>query len=457
MTMDNIELIPLENLIRPEGFACSCGRRHKAPVPYLKIGSSAAWMVPDALRALSCRRPMVVCDENGCAVAGKDVCEALKKSGIDYSALVLSGEDGGRVKPSEQAAGTLLLRFENGCDAILGVGSGVINDLCKVLGGATGRPCLIVATAPSMDGYASDGASVEIGNVKRSLKEKMPAAILCDTGVLAEAPMRMIHAGLGDVFAKYTALCDWKVSHIVTGEYYCDAIAGLVRRSLKETVDAARGIVQREERAVHAVAEGLVTSGIAMAFAGNSHPASGLEHYFSHCWEMMALERGREPELHGVQVCVGMLLTLRLVETLRTMRPDMARAEAAADRFDAAAWEANLRRVFPKAADQLIRLEQRTGKNGRTGRLARAERIVGAWNEILKAFDELPERTELKRLLAEIGAPTTPRDIGLTADDVVDAFVCSRDTRDKYLLSSLMWDVGCMDELAERLRGWCGE
>lgn len=455
--MDNIELLPIERLVRPEGFACACGRRHKAHIPYLRIGPGAVRETGDALRALNCRRPMVVCDENGYAAAGKDVCEVLKNGGIPFSLSVLPAAEGEKVKPSEYAAGSLLLRFDHDCDAILGVGSGVVNDLCKALGRTAGRPCMIAATAPSMDGYASDGASVEIGGVKYSLKEETPAAILCDTKVLAEAPLHMIHAGLGDVFAKYTALCDWKVSHLVTGEYYCDAVARLVRRSLATTAEAARGAVRREEASVRSVAEGLVMSGIAMAFAGCSHPASGLEHYFSHCWEMMALERGKEPELHGIQVCVGMLLTLRLAETLRTLRPDMARVEAAAERFDAAAWEANLRRVFPKASEELLALERRTGKNARAPRLARAERIIGAWDEILKAFDELPARAELEALLRDLGAPTTPRDIGLSAQDAADAFVCSRDTRDKYLLSSLIWDIGYMDEMAELLREWCGE
>ena len=53
-----------------------------------------------------------------------------------------------------------------------------------------------------------------------------------------------------------------------------------------------------------------------MAFAEISRPASGLEHYFSHMWEMMALERGEPYDLHGIQVGVGTLLTLRIYQKL---------------------------------------------------------------------------------------------------------------------------------------------
>ncbi len=48
--------------------------------------------------------------------------------------------------------------------------------------------------------------------------------------------------------------------------------------------------------------------------------------------------------------------------------------------------------------------------------------------------------------------PLTPADIGVSTQDVVDAFIGSRDIRDKYLSSSLLWDLGLMDEFAQRLR-----
>ena len=48
--------------------------------------------------------------------------------------------------------------------------------------------------------------------------------------------------------------------------------------------------------------------------------------------------------------------------------------------------------------------------------------------------------------------PLMPQDIGLSVDDAIDAFICSRDIRNKYLTSSLIWDIGYMDEFALWLR-----
>lgn len=451
--MSEIADIPPERLIRSEGFSCPCGKEHRAAIQYLKIQPGAVRLVPEALAVLGARRPMVVCGPFGYEAAGKAVCALLEEAGVPFTLYRLHSEDGGRIRPAEYAAGGLLLNFDPGCDLVLGVGSGVINDLCKVLGRTAGIPCMIVATAPSMDGYASDSASVEIDGIKRSIRAQMPAAILCDTEIMTQAPIRMIHAGLGDIFAKYTSLFDWRLAHMITGEYYCGEVAELVDGSLQKTVAAAHRAVSREEDAVRAIAEGLVLSGIGMAFAGSSHPASGLDHYFSHCWEMLLLERGRDYELHGLQTGVGMLLTLKIAEKLKTIHPDLARAQAAADRFDPVAWEQNLRRVFPKAADGILEIERKAGKNERAGRLKRAARIIAAWDEIVRLMEEtLPRYDEVKTLMLEAGMPTTPQELGLTVDDAADAFVCSRDIRDKYLFSSMIWDIGYMEEAAEWVR-----
>lgn len=454
--MSEISTATAEYLTREDGFDCPCGKHHQAGIRYLKIGPGVVSLVPEMLADLGARHPLVVCGPFGYEAAGKTVCGLLDRFGIRYRLCLLRSGDQSRLRPSEHAAGSLLLHFDPDCDLVLGVGSGVINDLCKTLGSAAKLPCMIVATAPSMDGYASSSASVETDDIKRSIAVRAPDAVLCDTQILSQAPLPMIHAGIGDILAKYTSLFDWRLSHMITGEYYCNEVARLVDRSLQKTVAEARRAVDRREDAIEAVAEGLVLSGIGMAFAENSHPASGLDHYFSHCWEMLLLERGQDYALHGLQTGVGMLLTLKIAERLKSIHPDLDRARAAADRFDPAAWERNLHRVFPRAADGIVEIERRAGKNERTGRLKRAERIIAVWDGIVRLMeDTLPRYDTVRALMLSLGMPTTPQELGLSPEDTADAFVCSRDIRDKYLFSSMIWDIGYMEEVAGWLREEC--
>ena len=438
----------VEELVRAGGYTCDCGTHHVCELKYLKIERGAIADVANMVRAIG-TKPFVVCDKNTYAVAGEKVCQLLEQAGIAYAYYVIPGE---RVAPAEWEMGSVMMHYDNTCDMLLAVGSGVINDICKVLANAIGIPSAVVGTAPSMDGYASSNASMEVNDVKVSLYVNCPQGILLDSEILAQAPMRMLWAGLGDMVAKYIAICEWRISHIVTGEYYCEDIAQLMRSALKKIVDASDGIVKRDPDAIGSIGEGLVIAGIAMAYATVSRPASGLEHYFSHMWEMMALERKQPYDLHGIQVGIGTVLTMKLYKKIRQIKPDRVKAEAHMKAFDRAAWEEQIHRVFGKTADQIISIEDKVHKNDPARHAARLNALVDHWDEILKIIDEeLPEFDALYKLMADTGMPMKPSQINVPMKDVLDAFIGARDIRDKYLSCSFLWDLGLTDEFVAYL------
>ncbi|MBR5289065.1 MAG: sn-glycerol-1-phosphate dehydrogenase [Clostridia bacterium] len=435
----------LEQLIAKEGFECSCGRRHMVDMDYIAIRSGAVREIPQALCAMGCKKPFIICDENTKAAAWSRVEPVLKAAEIDHVLFTMPMK---HVEPNEMAMGSIIMGFDPDCDCVMGIGSGVINDCSKVLAQMTKKKMMIVGTAPSMDGYASNCSAMIRQGVKCTIQNEAAAAIICDVDIIKDAPMRMLHAGLGDMMAKYVALCEWRISHLVNGEYYCENVAGLMRETLRKIVSHAPGLRRRDPAAVQATVEGLVLSGIAMSFAGNSRPASGLEHYFSHLWEMMALERGRSFELHGIQVGVGTLKTLRLYDQIRRMRPDGEKALAFRRGFSQEKWESELRRILGSAAETVITLEEREfHNNDAQAHAQRVEKICANWDGILLAIDEeLPSTKEIETLMRELDMPMEPEDIGIDRQDTVDAFMASRDTRKKYLTSSMLWDMGVLYE-----------
>lgn len=444
-----------EELIRPEGYECPCGKHHVTTLKYLKIGQGVLECLPEALTAVGAKRPMVVCDDNTYKVAGERVAQLLQAAGIPHSLYIVPCMED-RLRPAEWELGSICMHFDAQCDFILGVGSGVINDLCKVAGHATGRPTGIVGTAPSMDGYASNSSSMEVNKVKTTLYNACPVLILCDTQIIAQAPMRMLWAGLGDMAAKYISVCEWRISHLVTGEYYCESVAEMMRVSLRKIMANAEGIQRREPDAIQNIVEGLVMAGLAMAYAQVSRPASGLEHYFSHVWEMQALERGKPYDLHGIQVGVGTVLSMKLYEKIKEIRPTREHAQRAMERFDAVAWEKNIRRIFGATAPQILAIERQAGKNDPVKHEKRLSAILEHWDEIQKIIrEELPDFSWLVETMGQTGMPLSPADLGISKQDVVDAFVGSRDIRDKYLSSSLLWDLGYLDEMADWLAQNC--
>ena len=442
----------LMELTKEEGIRCSCGKIHRCGLKVFKAGPGAVKLLPEALRVRKRTRPFVVMDRNTEKAAGDKVRETLKKAEIPFTEYVFPDREG-KMEPDEWAVGALAMAMDPKCDVIVAVGSGVINDCCKVLAHACGLPSMVVCTAPSMDGYCSNSASMIQNRLKISLYNACPEAIIADTDILATAPDEMLQAGLGDMLAKYISVCEWRISRLVHGDAYCEEIAGMVRGCLKKIVDQADGLMRRDPRALQAVLEGLVISGISMAFAEISRPASGLEHYFSHLWEMQALQRGEPSDLHGIQVGVGTLLTLWICENiLDTETVDRDRAEKAIRTYSQEAWEQRMEEIFGPVAPAVKALEKKIQKNSPENWRARLNIITENWAGIRSIIrQELPPAEQVRSLMEKCGMPLTPADLGISRQDTLDALEGSREIRDKYLTSSLLWDLGLLSEAGQRL------
>ncbi len=441
-----------EDLLTPGGFDCDCGLHHEAPIKFLKIGSGVVKYLPEALEKLGCKKPYIVCDLNTKAAAWGKVEPVLKEAGIEYSMFCFNTTK--RLEPNEEVMGAITFGYDKSCDCVLAIGSGVINDACKIIASIANVPAMVVGTAPSMDGYASNSSAMVIGGLKFSLYHGMPEVIIADTDIMKDAPMRMLWAGLGDMIAKYIAICEWRIAALVNGDEYCEKIAVLVRRSLDKVTSAADKLQTRDPEVVGDIAEGLILSGIAMCFAGTSRPASGLEHYFSHMWEMMALERGGDSDLHGIQVGVGSYLTFKLYEQIKKLTPDREKALAWIKAFDEEKWIAETHRAFGSVAPSILEAAAKDGRNDPVKHAERVEKIVSNWDKILQIIDEeMPTFERIMEIMTVSGMPIRPAELGVNDDDVRTALCASRDIRYKYMSCSMLWDLGLLYEMAESFDG----
>ena len=436
--------LSIAQLLRPEGFDCACGKHHSAaPLKEVVIRQGAIDDLPAALGRLGIRRPWLVADRNTFAAAGERVRAALDAAGMQYGLYVFPYDN---VEPDEYALGSILMTMDERSDGVIGIGSGVINDLCKVTARRCRIPQVIVCTAPSMDGYASTCASMFIDHLKTSLYVSCPAAIIADVDVIRNAPERMIQAGVGDMITKANSLAEWEMAGLVNDEYFCRETCELVRRSAELCYRNVDGIARREPEAIAALMEGIILSGIGVTFVNVSGPASGVEHYLSHIWDMRNLQAGRPVELHGIQTGAGTLLGLKLYEHLRGYTPDPEKADACARAFDWDSWAAEVRRVYGAAAEKAIENERKFGKHDYARHAARMERLLANWDRLQELICDMPRAEEMRALYARTGAPLTPQEFGRTEEDIVDAFATSQEIRDKYVLSRLLQDLGLTEE-----------
>lgn len=428
---------------------CSCGKNHTVDIDDVVVGKGVIQRLPEFVEKYGAKKPFLLADKNTWKAAGEQVADILCSHGIVFSAYIYQTN---ALEPNEQAVGSAFMHFDNSCDLIIGVGSGVINDIGKILSKVSGRKYIIVGTAPSMDGYASATSSMSMDGLKVSLNSRCADVIIGDIDILKQAPEHMLKSGLGDMLAKFVSIAEWRIGNLITGEYYCERVAQLIRTALKKCVDNAEGLLKREEAAVQAVFEGLVIGGVAMAYAGVSRPASGVEHYFSHVWDMRGLEFGTQVDLHGIQCAMGTMKAVELYEAVKETVPNRDKAFAAVEAFDYEDWSAQLRSFLGKSGETMIAQEQKERKYDKSTHPARYQKIAGNWDTILKIIEEeLPSAAELSGIMDVIGISKDLNTIGVDSQCAKLTFKATKDIRDKYVLSRLAWDLGILDELAEKL------
>ena len=337
--------------------------------------------------------------------------------------------------PNEAAIAKVSAALD-GIDFILGIGSGVIQDLCKYVASNAKLPYAIFATAPSMDGYASSGAAMITDGMKVTYPAGVPLAILADTDVIKNAPLDMIKAGYGDIIGKYSALNDWKLGAVVNGEYFCDYVYGLTMDTLKRVLPLANRLIERDADSVGTLMEALILVGIAMSFAGNSRPASGSEHHLSHYFEITGIVDNKPYLPHGIDVLYSTVITTKLREIIaETNFPASDFRQSDEERYS------ELKRVYKSVADGCFALQDKLG----TYRDMRAERYLENEGAIRKILNEAPTSEEIEKILTDIKLDINDFYRVYSEEKILDAIRYAKDLKDRYTVLWMYYDMFGID------------
>ena len=317
--MNKVLELPISELAG-YSFDCECGRRHEVAIKKISVGSGVFDDIIEILKDSGAKQVCLIADGNTMEVAGKRAQALLEAAGIPFHSILFPGHEW--VVPNEQAIGRILAGLEPEDELILTVGSGTLNDLSRLISTRTGIPYMIAATAPSMDGYASVVSPVILDGHKITLPGVYPMAIVADISIMKNAPDEMMTSGYGDIIGKFTAEADWRLSHLVNGDLYCETCAALVRQAVQKCADNGAKLRERDDKAVEYVTEALILSGLAIGLFGDSRPASGVEHHFAHYWEVDALNKGQKHALHGNYVSVGAVVSAHIYELAAPYLPE---------------------------------------------------------------------------------------------------------------------------------------
>jgi len=400
--------------------ACSCGRTHFCPITDVVVESGALKALPELLQEY--KQILLVADQNTYKVCGEEVRLLLGEKVKD----VLIYECEGFLVPDEQAVEKLDQQIRPGIDFVVGIGSGVINDICKYATYLRKMDYAIVATAPSMDGYASSGAAMIYGGMKITFTTRPPKMIIADTRVIRQAPMEMIRSGYGDIIGKFSSLCDWRLSQLVNGEYFCPETYELVMEVTKETRRQVQGIVNREEEAIEFLTKALILIGITLSLVETTRPGSGSEHHLSHFFEIVGLIHGKPYFLHGTDVAYSTVVTADMRKRIRMQEKPAFAAVPACMR------EKAYERIYAGYAGEVAKIQKKAGFYEKDLFSVYEEK----WPEICEVLAECPDGEEITAMLTDAGYDMDEFEGMYGKEKICDAMHYGKDLKDRY---SVLW------------------
>jgi glycerol-1-phosphate dehydrogenase [NAD(P)+] len=300
---------------------------HQIQLPrHIVIGKNVLESTAQSCKEIGLDGPaLIIADQTTMKVAGEVVKDSLEDEGCEASTFIIQAADLANVEEAQRRIrGT-------GAKVVLGVGGGRSIDVAKLSSFNEHMPFVSIPTTASHDGIASPQASVKGIDKPHSMKAHAPMAIVADTDVIMRAPDELLVAGCGDAIANWTAVKDWRLSYKLHNEYYGEYAASIAKLSAAVVIKNSMLIKERTEPALRVLLEALISSGISMCIAGNSRPASGSEHMFSHALDRIA----PKPALHGAQCGVGTIMMehlhsgnwMRIRQALKTIGAPTTAAE----------------------------------------------------------------------------------------------------------------------------------
>ena len=304
----------------------------------------------------------------------------------------------------------MMTRFERKPDYVVVVGGGTLMDFGRYSAWKLGIPFVAIPTIVSSDGFTADICSIIIDGQKKSIPMQAADAVICDMDVVAGAPMFLTIAGVQDIMAKYVSIADWKIAHLVSGEYFCPMVCDMAQEALDIMVRCAKELAEGKAPDFEAMAYTQMLSGLTMQILSNSRAASGAEHLVAHLVEMKPRGFENAHGMHGECVGIGTIMCA-------TAYHKLAERETIEVKPFEPVNEQWVRDVFGALADGILKENEND-----VLKTFDPENIKNNWQEIRNIIKTIPTGEELIELYTKIGAKHSLEELGIS-ESVRDEFL----------------------------------
>jgi glycerol-1-phosphate dehydrogenase [NAD(P)+] len=163
-------------------------------------------------------------------------------------------------------------------------------------------------------------------------------------------------------------------------------------------------------------------------------------------------KRKQDKWLHGTKVGVGVGIIMEAYRYLKGL--DIHRIEASGEylMFNESRWVKTLQEVYGKSSIDIIAAKKAIINFDSQKRKTKMEKIVDNWDRILELCDKyLPEPDSVRGILKDVGAITSPAEMGIDRELFKQSFIAAKDIRMRYGILQLMEDIGVLEEAAEAI------
>ena len=181
--------------------------------------------------------------------------------------------------------------------------------------------------------------------------------------------------------------------------------------------------------------EALVTVGILMAYVGNSRPASGSEHHFSHYFEITGIVRGERYLPHGIDVFYSAAETAKIREKILAL--DVSSLSPTV--FDAEKYEREIKRIYGSVADEVISLQNRLGLYDDIEK--RVAIYKERFSEIKQILSDAPSFADMCEMMLEVGMNYSDFLDFYGEAKINDAYLYAKDLKDRYTVLWAYFDL----------------
>ena len=343
----------------------------------------------------------------------EDVGLAGKRRAVVYDTMVYQLTEGKHVKADQEivleakglhAEDTLIEEMMKQLDnpeVIVAFGAGTIMDFGRYPAYKLGIPFVAIPTLASSDGFTANICSAILNGQKKSTPMCAPILVVADLDIIKGAPARLVASGINDILAKYISLTDWRIAHLVAGEYFCPMVAELAEHALKlmrEAADkyAATGVADHE-----AMTMAQMESGLTMQLLNHSRAASGAEHLMAHLVELHPPRFENAEGIHGECVGVGTFECIKVYHELAKKTPKAKPFQPLTEDW-----------VREKFGERLMPGIMKENENDVLATFP-AQNIVDHWDEIRELIAKIPPVEEMEKLYSDCHCKYRPEDIGI--------------------------------------------